>query len=79
MQMQRRHFLVREYGGEYKLREIESTIGQAIQQVGIPTGNYYAVESIHWTFYFMNCNVTPYRADEIASELTQQFLAGERL
>lgn len=76
--MQRRHFLVQEHNSNYKLKEIEPAIARGIELFGTITGQYRAIESIHWTFYFMNCRVSNNRADEIAAELTQDFLQGRR-
>ena len=76
--MQRRHFLVKEVEGEYKLREIEAAIGEGIQRFGIITGRCHTVESIYWTFYFMHCQIDKDRANDIAEELTHDFLRGRR-
>ncbi|MEO1289752.1 MAG: hypothetical protein AAFV93_18470 [Chloroflexota bacterium] len=74
--MQRRHFLVKEVEGDYQLKEIDPTIANAISLFGTITGQCHSVESIHWTFYFMNAHVSAHRADVIASQLTQNFLEG---
>ncbi len=76
--MQRRHFLVKEVDGEYKLREIDAAIGQGMERFGTITGRCHAVQSIHWTFYFMHCQIDRDRANDIARELTHDFLSGKR-
>lgn len=76
--MERRHFLVRECNGDYQLREIAPAIGEGIRQFGTITGQCQAVESVRWTFYFMNIHLTTDEANVIAEELTQDFLADRR-
>lgn len=81
MTVQRRHFLVRETEDGYQLREIDPDIAHGVDQYGTTTGEckrLYAVESIHWTFYFVNARINRRHADEIAEQLTQEFLNGER-
>ncbi len=74
--MQKRHFLVREVDGDYQLKELEEKLADSVNQF---TGKHtIIVESIHWIFYFMNCNMTSERAYEIAQQLTQEFLDGKR-
>lgn len=79
--LERRHFLVREVNGRYELRELEPDIAHGLSQYGFPTGEFttpadqiYSVHSIHWTFYFLHSQISRERADEVAAELTQQFL-----
>lgn len=76
--MQKRHFLVREVHGDYKLREIEPTIAEGVNEFGTMTGSFNTVESVRWIFYFMNCNIGINHADKVAAELTQDFLMGKR-
>ena len=76
--MQRRHFLVRENEGNYQLREIDSTIAHAMSLFGTITGQCHSVESVNWTFYFMNSQISEQRADKIATQLTNEFLQGIR-
>lgn len=76
--MQRRHFLVKEVQGNYQLREIDATLANAMQLFGIITGQCHSVESVHWTFYFMNSDVSECRADMIATQLTNEFLQSKR-
>ena len=76
--MQKRHFLVREVNGDYKLREIDAAIADGINEFGTMTGSFNSVESVRWIFYFMNCNIGINRADKVAAQLTQDFLMGKR-
>ncbi|MGJ3238750.1 MAG: hypothetical protein ACFE0Q_08605 [Anaerolineae bacterium] len=76
--MQRRHFLVKEEDGDYKLKEIDPAIAQGISLFGTITGQCYSVEAVHWTFYFMNACISNEHADKIATQLTQDFLTGNR-
>ncbi|MEL6308208.1 MAG: hypothetical protein AAFV98_01560 [Chloroflexota bacterium] len=76
--MQRRHFLVQERDSSYELKEIAPAIAHGIALFGTTTGQYRAIESIRWTFYFMNCKISSDRADDIAAELTEDFLQGRR-
>jgi hypothetical protein len=81
MVTQRRHFLVREVEGDYQLKEIPAEIGASIDTYGARTGEcrkYYSVESIHWTFYFINSQISRKRADEVAEQLTHEFMQGMR-
>ena len=73
--MQRRHFLVKaDDNGTYSLREIDPVIADAISFFGINTGQcYHAVESNHWSFYFMNLNISETKANQIASHLIKDF------
>lgn len=73
--MQRRHFLVCTVNNEYKLRELEPALAAGLERFGALAGRYFSVESIHWTFYFINTEVTREEADTIAAELTQKFLS----
>lgn len=77
--MQHRHFLVKEDdNGTYHLRELDPKIADAISLFGINTGQcYHAVESNHWTFYFMNAHISEQRANQIASDLTEKYCAGK--
>jgi len=76
--MQRRHFLVRETEDEYQLRELDSNIAQAIHQFGTTMGLCTSVQECHWTFYFMNSDMSPKQADEIAAKLAREFQEGKR-
>ncbi|MGB7341044.1 MAG: hypothetical protein WBC91_19265 [Phototrophicaceae bacterium] len=75
--MQGRHFLVKEdENGRYLLRELDPSIASAISFFGIITGRCcHSVAAHQWTFYFMNAHVSEQGADEIATQLTQEFLA----
>lgn len=76
--MKKRHFLVREEDSDFMLKEIAPEIGHAIGEFGATTGSCHTVESVRWFFYFMHCKFAPHRADEIAQQLTEEFLRGER-
>lgn len=78
MSIRRRHFLVREVGDDYQLRELDSTIAHAIHQFGTTIGLCTSVQSCHWTFYFMNSNIAPKEADRVAAKLAQEFQDGKR-
>ncbi len=78
MPIQRRHFLVREVQDDYQLRELDATIAQAIHQVGTTMGLCTSVQECHWTFYFMNSNISPREADTVAARLAQEFQEGKR-
>ncbi|GAB5492856.1 MAG: hypothetical protein Phog2KO_30710 [Phototrophicaceae bacterium] len=77
--MQHRHFLVSPENDDYKLRELLPEIAESIRKFGTPAGQYYTVESIHWTFYFMNCKISRRHAEKISAELTQNFLDGKSI
>lgn len=84
--MQKRHFLVREIDGILRLREIDPAIAHRLHVFGTPIGScersrgqaIHKVESIRWFFYFLNTNMTRDRADEIAAQLTEEFMNGTR-
>ena len=71
--MQRRHFLVCEVDNTLKLKEIDPQLARGIWQFGAIEGHYTSVEMAHWTFYFLNTNVTRCRANEIAAQLAHEF------
>lgn len=73
--MTRRHFLVREDNGEYDLKPIDLNLAHALDRFGILTGYFlHRVNAERWTFYFMNCQMTPERAHDVARQLSIELL-----
>lgn len=78
MPIQRRHFLVREVNDDYQLKELDAAIAHALHQVGTTMGLCTSVHECHWTFYFMNSNISPAEADNVAAKLAHEFQEGKR-
>lgn len=76
--MQRRHFLVKPENDEYKLREIRPELAESISKFGTSAGQYYAIDTEGWTFYFMNCSISKDQAEKISQELAQDFRNGKQ-
>lgn len=70
--MQKRHFIVREVDGEFQLKEIDSSIANAMSLFGIPKGEYQGSE-YHNIFYYF-CPISAQRASDIAGKLSREML-----
>lgn len=76
--MQRRHFIVCEMTGTYRVREIDAAIARGIRLFGTPEGNVYAVDSTDWTFYFLHSNMPTQQANDVAQQLVEQLAGPEK-
>lgn len=87
--MSKRHYLVHKDNGDYQLKEIDPCLAKSMSQYGTRTGecltshtgrlieDYFAVESIHWYFYFLRSDISPHDANEIAKQLTVDLLQSQ--